>query len=156
VFLLPWIITFIVGWTIFLLLADKNNLRSMLGGFAASIMATSTDYAGANWFSLYDFYDVIIPWGGCSFFYIFGVIFTIGTLFCQYYPQKIWLKIFHVLIMSLFFLGAETLLIRVGVAAYVNWNIWASLFMNILAFCTLSWLTEIFKLNKRVKYIKNI
>ena len=60
----------------------------MLGGFTAAFMATLTDYAGHNWFDLYRFHDVVIPWGGCSFFYIFRIMFTMGTLFSQFYPQK--------------------------------------------------------------------
>lgn len=70
-----------------------------------------------------------------------------GTLFCQYYPKATWLKIVHVLFLSLSFLGAEHLLVKVGVASYSHWNIWGSLFMNIVAFCTLGWVTEILKLN---------
>ncbi|MDR9786681.1 MAG: hypothetical protein RJR37_05375 [Peptococcaceae bacterium MAG4] len=140
---MPWIITFVTSWMLFILLIDKSKLRAMFGGFTASFMATLTDYAGRNWFDLYNFYDVVIPWGGCSFFYIFGIIFTMGTLFSQFYPTRKWLKIMHVLVFSLLFLGAETLLIEVGVASYVNWNVWASLFVNILAISTLGWMSMV-------------
>jgi hypothetical protein len=146
---MPWIITFITAWILFILLIDKSNLRAMFGGFSAAFMSTLTDYAGHNWFDLYRFHDVVIPWGGCSFFYIFGIIFTMGTLFSQFYPRKKWLRIMHVLIFSLIFLGSETLLVQVGVATYVNWNVWASLFINILAISTLAWITEVFQLNMK-------
>lgn len=119
----------------------------MLGGFVAATMATLTDYAGDKMFDTYHFNNQVIPWGGCSFFYIFGIIFTMGTLFCQYYPKILWIKILHVLVMSSLFLASETLLIKVGVASYSHWNTWASLFMNMVAFATLGWVTEVFKLN---------
>ncbi|MCC7570932.1 hypothetical protein KO465_06340 [Candidatus Micrarchaeota archaeon] len=144
---MPWVITFVASWLIFLLLIDKNNLRTMAGGFTAVFLAALTDYCGVNWFHLYSFNDVVIPWGCCSYFYIFGVIFTMGALFTQFYPRKRWLKIMHVFVLSLLFLSLETLLTEVGVATYINWNAWASLFVNILALSTLGWITEIFQLN---------
>jgi hypothetical protein len=67
---MPWIITFITAWIIFLLLIDKSNLRAMFGGFSAAFMSTLTDYAGHNWFDLYRFHDVVIPWG-VRFFFLF-------------------------------------------------------------------------------------
>lgn len=144
---MPWVIIFIVSWLIFLFQIDKNNLRTMASGFAAIFLASATDYGGTKWFHLYKFSDVVIPWGCCSFFYIFGAIFTMGTLFTQFYPKKRWLKIMHVLVLSLLFLSLETLLTKVGVASYLNWNAWASLFVNIFAFSLLGWLTEIYQLN---------
>lgn len=144
---MPWIITFVLAWVLFLLLIDKNNLRSMLGGFVASSMATLTDYGGDRIFDTYHFYDTVIPWGGCSFFYIFGVIFTMGTLFCQYYPKTLWLKLLHVLVLALLFLAAETLLIKVGAASYSHWNTSYSLLSNTAAFAILGWVAETFKLN---------
>ena len=64
-------------------------------------LATLVDWGGQH-LGLYKFLDLIIPWFGCSAFYKFGPVFTMGIIFTQYVPKGKWLQGLHIIAMSIF------------------------------------------------------
>ncbi|MDQ2085569.1 hypothetical protein RBH29_03865 [Herbivorax sp. ANBcel31] len=85
---MPWVISFFISWILFFILIDHKKLKiNILGGISALILASIVDWGGQE-LQFYQFYDVIIPWAGCSAFYKFGPILTMGTLFSQSIPKK--------------------------------------------------------------------
>lgn len=141
---MPWIISFIVSWILFFLLTDNKNLKNNIwGGVLALLLASIVDYGGQE-LNLYNFMDIIIPWAGCSAFYKFGPIFTMGTLFCQYVPRHKWLQTANIFMASILYILLELAIISTGVAKYIHWNTLASFFINILTFGSLTWFTIAF------------
>ena len=139
-----WIIIFIITWVLFFQLIDKSEFkRNLLGGLFAFLIATIIDYNGTR-MGLYKFYNVVIPWFGCSAFYKFGPILTMGILFSQIVPEKRWMQVLNILVFSLSFNGIEYLLIRTGNAQYFHWNIFASFICNMLTFTSLTWVITTF------------
>ncbi len=136
---MPWVITFIASWILFLILVDWRELKTNVwGGVLALMLATLVDWGGQK-LELYTFNSLIIPWFGCSAFYKLGPVFTMGILFCQAVPKSKWLQIIHVLAFSVIFLAVERLIIGIGVAEYLHWHSLASLFINLLALTGLTW-----------------
>jgi hypothetical protein len=141
---MPWIISFIVSWILFFLLTDNKNLKNNIwGGVLALLLASIVDYGGQE-LNLYNFMDIIIPWAGCSAFYKFGPIFTMGILFCQYVPRHKWLQTANIFMASILYILLELAIISTGVAKYIHWNTLASFFINILTFGSLTWFTIAF------------
>lgn len=141
---MPWVISFFISWILFFILVDYKTLKfNIWGGISALILASIVDWGGQK-LNLYQFYDVIIPWAGCSAFYKFGPIFTMGTLFSQSIPKKLWMQILNILVFSLLYLFLEALIINTGTAEYIHWHILASLLINMLTFGTLTYLTQSF------------
>lgn len=141
---MPWVISFIISWILFFTLIDYKQLkRNIFGGIAALILGSIVDWGGQK-LGIYHFYDVIIPWAGCSAFYKFGPIFVMGTLFSQSVPKKPWIQALNILIFSLLYLFLEALIISTGVAEYFSWHILASLLINILTFSSLTYFKENF------------
>lgn len=141
---MPWVISFVVSWIIFFLLTDNKNLKkNVMGGVLALIFASIVDYGGQQ-LDLYIFKDIIIPWAGCSAFYKFGPIFTMGILFCQYVPRNKWLQTANILVCSILYILLELSIISTGVAEYIHWHTLASFLINILTFGFLTWFTLAF------------
>lgn len=141
---MPWVISFIVSWILFFLLIDKSKLKyNVLGGVLALTLASIVDWGGQK-LELYTFRDLIIPWFGCSAFYKFGPVFTMGILFSQLASNKKWLQTLNIFAFSSIFLTLERLIILTNVAEYIHWHILASLFVNVLALTSLSWFTMAF------------
>lgn len=146
---MPWVILFFISWILFFTLVDYKELkRNIFGGIAALILGSIVDWGGQK-LNLYQFYDVIIPWAGCSAFYKFGPILVIGILFSQSIPKKLWMQTLNILVFSLLYLFLEALIINVGVAEYVNWHILASFLFNVLTFSTLTYFSQSFLKNNR-------
>lgn len=146
---MPWVISFFISWILFFTLVDYKELkRNIFGGIAALILGSIVDWGGQK-LDLYQFYDVIIPWAGCSAFYKFGPILVIGILFSQSIPKKLWMQTLNILVFSLLYLFLEALIINVGVAEYVNWHILASFLFNVLTFSTLTYFSQSFLKNNR-------
>ncbi|NLI58016.1 MAG: hypothetical protein GX387_05770 [Clostridium sp.] len=146
---MPWVISFFISWILFFTLVDYKELkRNIFGGIAALILGSIVDWGGQK-LNLYQFYDVIIPWAGCSAFYKFGPILVIGILFSQSIPKKLWMQTLNILVFSLLYLFLEALIINVGVAEYVNWHILASFLFNVLTFSTLTYFSQSFLKNNR-------
>ncbi len=145
---MPWVISFISSWIVFFLLIDFKKIKPYIwGGIFSLILASYVDWGGLK-LELYEFDNLIIPWFGCSAFYKFGPIFTMGILFCQYVPQKKWMQALNIVVFSLIFLTLEYLIIQTGVAYYIHWHSLASLTIDLLAFASLTWLTITFLRNK--------
>lgn len=146
---MPWVISFFISWILFFTLVDYKELkRNIFGGIAALILGSIVDWGGQK-LDLYQFYDVIIPWAGCSAFYKFGPILVMGILFSQSIPKKLWMQTLNILVFSLLYLFLEALIINVGVAEYVNWHILASFLFNVLTFSTLTYFSQSFLKNNR-------
>ena len=145
---MPWVISFIISWILFFALIDYKQLKvNIWGGISALILGSIVDWGGQI-LGIYHFYDVIIPWAGCSAFYKFGPIFVMGILFSQSVPKNLWMQVLNILVFSLLYLFLEILVISTGVAEYISWHILASLLFNILTFSTLTY----FSLNFLKKY----
>ncbi|NJD02054.1 MAG: hypothetical protein FIA99_05545 [Ruminiclostridium sp.] len=141
---MPWIISFIVSWVLLLAVVDKASLKmNIFGGILALTLATIVDWGGQK-LDLYVFKDVIIPWFSCSAFYIFGPIFTMGTLFSQSIPEKKGWQILNILAFSILYLAMEYLIILSGVAQYIHWHILASLIVDLTVLSSLTWFTLAF------------
>ncbi|AEG60907.1 hypothetical protein Desru_2681 [Desulforamulus ruminis DSM 2154] len=142
---MPWVIAAIVSWIIFYFLVDVWQLkRTIFGGLFTLALGSMVDWGGQQ-LDLYRFYDVIIPWAGCSMFYKFGPIFTMGILFTQYLPRKPILQVINILVVSLLYLAMEALILQTGVAEYRNWHILASLVVDMGAFTSLTWFAQTFQ-----------
>lgn len=147
---MPWIISFIVSWILFILLVDKNKIKtSIWGGIATLSLASFVDWGGQQ-LKLYAFTDLIIPWFGCSAFYKFGPVFTMGVLFVQGISGKKWMQLLNILMYSLIFLSLEQVIIRTGVAQYIHWHFLASLLVDIWALASLTWFAMAFLKVKRI------
>lgn len=143
---MPWVISAIVSWVVFYVMVDVWQLkRTIFGGIFTIALASLVDWGGQQ-LNLYKFYDVIIPWAGCSIFYKFGPIFTMGVLFTQYLPRSKALQIINILLGSLLYLAMEILIIQTGVAEYIHWHYLASLLVDIGAFTALTWFATTFNL----------
>lgn len=141
---MPWIISFIVAWLLFLVLVDKASLKTnVFGGLLSLTLASIVDWGGQR-LELYTFKDVIIPWFTCSAFYKFGPILTMGILFSQSIPKKKSWQIFNILAFSMLYLSLEHLIILTGVAEYIHWHIMASFIVNVLTLTSLTWFTQTF------------
>lgn len=141
---MPWIIIFVITWILFFLLVDKTTIRkTILGGLLTLLLGTIVDWGGQK-LELYAFYDLIIPWFGCSFFYKFGPIFTMGILFSQSIPKSNKLQALNIFVFAIFYITLEYLIILTGVAQYLHWNTLASFFVNLLVFSALTWFTNEF------------
>ncbi|GAB6181564.1 hypothetical protein JCM14036_28830 [Desulfotomaculum defluvii] len=143
---MPWFITAIVSWIIFYFLVDVRYLkRTILGGLFALALGSLVDWGGQQ-LNFYKFYDVIIPWAGCSIFYKFGPIFIMGTLFIQYLPRKRYLQILNIFVMSLLYLAMEILILQTHAAEYIHWHLLASFTVDLGAFTAITWLGQTFHL----------
>ncbi|SHE73745.1 CBO0543 family protein [Desulforamulus putei] len=143
---MPWVITAIVSWVIFYFLVDVSQLkRTIFGGIFTLTLGSLVDWGGQH-LNLYKFYDVIIPWAGCSIFYKFGPVFIMGILFTQYLPRKKSLQIINIFVVSLLYLALEILILQTHAAEYRNWHYLASFTVDIGAFTALTWFAETFRL----------
>ncbi|TYQ17980.1 UNVERIFIED_CONTAM: hypothetical protein Cloal_0375 [Acetivibrio alkalicellulosi] len=141
---MPWVISFIVSWILFFLLVDYKNLKiNLIGGIFALALASFVDWGGQK-LEFYDFYDVIIPWAGCSAFYKFGPIFTMGTLFSQSVPRKKLMQPFNIIAFTLLYIFLELLILNTHAAEYLQWHVLASILINLLTFSTLTYITITF------------
>lgn len=151
---MPWLISFIVSWILFLISVDYKRIKSnIIAGLLALAMASIVDWGGQH-LGLYTFRDLIIPWFGCSAFYKFGPVLTMGALYAQSVPEKKWMQAANIGVFSFAFLALEMAIIRTGVAEHLHWHPLGSLFVNILAFGTLTWFTKTFLRSHRGLAIK--
>lgn len=141
---MPWVISFISAWILFFALVDYKTLKkNIYGGIFALLLGTVVDYGGQK-LELYRFYQLIIPWAGCSAFYKLGPIFTMGIIFCQHVPRNKWLQLVNIFAVSGFYIMLELSIISTGVAKYIHWSPIASYLINLLAFSSLTWFAAAF------------
>jgi len=142
-----WIITFALGWLMFLLMVDKARLhRTVWGGITAVVLQLIVDTEASN----LGLYTIISKYhlGGGSTLFTFGVVFTMGTLFVQFIPTNNWLKVAHILVIATLFLALEYLLEYRSILVYHYWHMGASWFTNILVFIAITWTAENIYLRK--------
>ena len=141
---MPWVVSFLVSWALFFALVDFHTLKTHVsGGLLTLAAATLVDWGGQH-LGLYKFYDLIIPWFGCSAFYIFGPVFTMGIIFSQYVPRRKWLQVLHIVMTSVFYLALEYFIIHTPVAAYARRHLLASAFVDVMTLSALTWVTTTF------------
>jgi len=141
---MPWVISFIISWILFIILVDRSRLKvTVWGGVLALILGSIVDWGGQQ-LQLYTFRDIIIPWAGCSAFYKFGPIFTIGILYIQSLPKKKFWQVLNIFVFSIIYLSLEFLIIQTNAADYIHWHILASLLINLLAFSSMTWFAQTF------------
>ncbi len=152
---MPWVVTFIFSWILFFIFIDFKSLRvNTAGGLISVLLATLVDWGGGQ-LNLYHFHDVIISWAGCSIFYKWGPVFTMGTLFVQLVPLDKWLQMVHVLVFSLSYIAMEIMIVYSGAACYEHWHWLASFFINLIVFSTLTWITLLFIRKSIISVNKN-
>jgi len=143
---LPWVITAIASWIIFYFLVDIWQLkRTIFGGLFTVALGSLVDWGGQQ-LNLYKFYDIIINWAGCSMFYVFGPVFTVGILFTQYLPRNRTLQVINILVVSLLYVAMESLILQTKAAEYKHWHILASYAVNVGALTVLTWVAQTFNL----------
>jgi len=141
---MPWVISFLASWVVFFFTIDWSGLRrNIYGGLLALVMGTIVDWGGQK-LNLYTFKDLIIPWFGCSTFYKFGPILTMGVLFTQHVPGNKWWQLINIIACTLLYLSLEYIIVMTDVAHYINWHILASMLVDILVFSSLTWFTITF------------
>jgi len=67
-----------------------------------------------------------------------------GILFVQTVPNKKYMQILNIFVVSFLFLMQEYILLLTKVAQYINWHILASLYVDVLAFSSLTWFATVF------------
>lgn len=146
-----WVVLFIEAWVIFLVLVDYKGLkRNLIGGILALLLGTLVDW-GAQKLQLYEFYNLVIPWLGCSAFYKLGPILIMGILFVQFLPENRYLQAVNILMVACLYALIEYLTILSGTAKYLHWSIFASLVLDILVFSALTWFSVTFIKKKKAK-----
>lgn len=140
---MPWLVSFLISWVCFSLLADLRRPAVLLvGGLGAVAVQLFTDYLGQQ-LGHYRVLDPLIPLWGSSAFFTFGPVFTMGALFGQYLPAARWLQGVHIAAFGVLLLLEEHMFMLVGVLEYTNhWSHPASFLINILAMSALAWLAE--------------
>lgn len=142
---MPWLISFIFSWIIFIIFIDLKRLKFTLYGGAITVtLASLVDWSGQE-LGLYQFNDNLFHFAGNSFFYIFGPVFTMGVLFFQFMQRNRVAQSANILAFSLTYLSMEYLIIQTGAANYLNWHYPASLLLDILVFSALSFFGEIIR-----------
>lgn len=97
-----WLISMIVAWIVFFLLADRSRLKyTIWGGFIVCALQLLVD-TGAKQLNLYRIHDFFYIFGS-SFFFTVGLVFTIGVLVAQYLPGTSLLQGINILVISALF-----------------------------------------------------
>ena len=142
---MPWLISFIVCWIIFFILIDFKKLkRAVLAGLFTMVLQLYVDYH-ATIYGLYKINNPIINLLESSFFFTFGIAFTLGVIFVQYLPTtNKWLKILNIFVWAFLFLIFEVFMVNAGVLKHIKWSYLNSFSVNISIFIMLTWLGETF------------
>ncbi|HUW64301.1 MAG TPA: hypothetical protein VMW83_06350 [Spirochaetia bacterium] len=139
---MPWAISFVMAWLIFLLLVRLPLLGyTVWGGLGATFFQIANDWLMIRQ-DLYHIEQPLLPILHSSAFFTFGPALTMGILFTQYLPRARWLQAVNVVVWAGLFLAMETLLHRTGVLVYQHWNPGLSYFLDVLVLGFLTWLVE--------------
>jgi hypothetical protein len=134
-----WFISFIVGWVVLFLLIDWKELHvNIWGGVTACLLQLVHD-TEQDWINNYHIYYPGIWLLKSSFFFTFGIVFTMGIIIFQYLPRNKVLKITYILVFSFGFLFFEYLMVIYGTLKYIHYNYWISITDDILVMSTLAW-----------------
>jgi len=138
----PWVVSFVVAWLLFLALVRWPLLRyTAWGGLAAALVQVANDALMIRQ-GLYRIEQPLAPFLHSSAFFSLGPPLALGVLFIQYLPRAPWLQALNVAVWAALFLGLETLLCQSGVLVYQHWNPALSYFVDILVMGFLTWLLQ--------------
>ncbi|WP_243467029.1 hypothetical protein [Acetivibrio straminisolvens] len=90
-------------------------------------------------YGLYRVNNPVISIMGSSIFFTAGPVFTIGTLFAQFYPKKRWIRILNIFAFSTLFYFQEALMLFSGSLTYINWHFTNSIVIDMCIMIILSW-----------------
>lgn len=144
---LAWLISAVIVFVIFLLLADWYRLKYTVWG---GLMTAGLQLLVDSWAIKLNLYSIETTWHlfGSPVFFTFGVVLTLGILYAQTLPQLRWLQALHIVIITTLFSFEELLYVKVGVLKYLNWNQGASTFVNLLVFTSYTWIIDSLGLNR--------
>ncbi|HHV29229.1 hypothetical protein [Acetivibrio mesophilus] len=136
---MEWIILFAVSWIALFAFAEPRQLKKNIwcGVLALALQLVVDTHAIS--YGLYSINNPMISIMGSSLFFTAGPVFTIGTLFAQFYPQKRWLRIANIFVFSTLFYFQEILLLLSGNLTYTNWHFTNSIVIDICVMVILSW-----------------
>lgn len=134
-----WFFSFVVGWIVFFALVDFKKINiNIWGGIAAVILQLIHDTEG-DILSFYHMNDGGLWILRSSFFFTFGVVFTMGVVFSQFIPRSPKLKLLHISAFVAGFLFFEFIALKNGMLTYVHYSFWLSVADDILVTLTLVW-----------------
>lgn len=137
-----WFFSFVISWTVFLLLVDWNTFsRNFWGGIAASILELWQDTI-ASIVGMYHIQDGGFFLFRAPIFLTFGAVFTVGVLFLQYLPQNPKLQLLHIIMISAGFAVFEVIVESFGLLIKPHWNLLGSFFDNTIIMGSLAWLKQ--------------
>ena len=143
-----WLISMIVGWIIFFMLADRFRFKyTVWGGFIVCAIQLVVD-AGAMHLNLYRVHSYFHIFGS-SVFFTFGIVFTMGILIAQFLPNTPLLQGINILVITALFSVEELLFLKTGALEYINWNHQSSVFIDILVLTSYTWLVKSLGLNRK-------
>lgn len=141
---MPWVIGFIAAWILFILVADRKNLKIFIwGGVVSLVLSTIVDWRSQK-LQLYEFTNLIIPWFDYSAFYKFGPSFTLGVQFVQSIPEKRHMQVLNILVFIAAFSSYEYITVHTYAARYIHWSIFASIILDFFIFSSMTWLSQTF------------
>lgn len=145
-----WVVAGVSGWgALFILKEERSIWKSFLGGLIAVIFQLLVDINNVK-LNLYQFnYPVLELYKGISFFYVFGIVFSMGTIFTYHLPRGRWLKIVHIIVFSFVLLLLEGIFSRAGYFILINWSMASSLLINAFTLTSMAFFVEEFNLRGR-------
>lgn len=134
-----WFLSFVAGWIVFFALVDFKKINiNIWGGIAALILQLVHDTEGtiSNFYHIHDAGLWILK---SSFFFTFGLVFTMGVIFSQFIPKNPKLKLLHILIFAAGFLFFELIALKNGMLTYIHYSFSLSVADDVLVTLTLVW-----------------
>jgi hypothetical protein len=147
-----WVIAGVSGWiALFILKEERSIWKSFIGGLLGVIFQLLVDINNVK-LNLYQFHHPVLPlYEGINFFYVFGIVFSMGTIFTYHLPAGRKLKLAHIFIFSLVFFLMELILSHNDYFILVNWSPLSSLLINVFTLTSLAFFTDEFNLRGRVR-----
>ncbi|AUS95688.1 hypothetical protein CDQ84_01645 [Clostridium thermosuccinogenes] len=137
-----WIIFFAASWIIFLYLIDWKKLKANIWcGMWAALLALIVDMQAVD-LGLYKIEGPLM-FANTTPFFLFGPVFVIGTLLAQFYPRKRFWRIINIIVLTAIYSAIEIMLVISGDVVYMNWHLYNSLTVNILALMVIGWFSVV-------------
>lgn len=140
---MEWIVIFIVSWLLFIFLVDLKQIKvNIWSGLLAAILQLSVDTQAMS-HKLYKINEPVINVFGSSLFFMLGPVLVIALLLAQFHPEKRWMTVLNVFILSGLYSLQELFLISRESLVYTNWHIIDSITVNTVVMAVLSWFSII-------------
>jgi hypothetical protein len=136
---MEWIILFIASWVLFVFSADWKKLKGNIWGGLLAVALQLTIDTHAMGHDLYTVDKQIVGFLNSSVFFILGPVLVIGFLLAQYHPQKRWMIVLNVLVLTALYSAQELLLVARDAVLYHEWHFADSFGVNLLVIVGLSW-----------------